>query len=96
MAYTFLKYLGRGKEEWALAATGYVVSIPIFCDSGFVILSPLAKALSSKTRKSVITLGVALAVGLVATHHAVPPTPGPLAVAGIFKVDVGKMMGQDG
>jgi len=92
MAYTFLKYLGRGKEEWALAATGYVVSIPIFCDSGFVILSPLAKALSSKTRKSVITLGVALAVGLVATHHAVPPTPGPLAVAGIFKVDVGKMI----
>lgn len=92
MAYTFLKYLGRGKEEWALAATGYVVSIPIFCDSGFVILSPLAKALSSKTKKSVITLGVALAVGLVATHHAVPPTPGPLAVAGIFKVDVGKMI----
>ncbi|WP_422445665.1 GntP family permease [Thermoanaerobacterium sp. DL9XJH110] len=92
MAYTFLKYLGRGKEEWALAATGYVVSIPIFCDSGFVILSPLAKALSMKTRKSVLTLGVALAIGLVATHHAVPPTPGPLAVAGIFKVDVGSMI----
>ncbi|MCG0277969.1 MAG: GntP family permease [Thermanaeromonas sp.] len=92
MAYTFLKYLGRGKEEWALAATGYVVSIPIFCDSGFVILSPLAKALSSKTKKSILTLGVALAMGLVATHHAIPPTPGPLAVAGIFKVDVGKMI----
>lgn len=92
MAYTFLKYFGEGKEEWALAATGYVVSVPIFCDSGFVILSPLAKALSKKTKKSVLTLGVALAIGLVATHHAVPPTPGPLAVAGIFNVDVGKMV----
>lgn len=92
MAYTFLRYLGRGREEWALAATGYVVSIPIFCDSGFVILAPLAKALSSRTGKSIVTLGVALAVGLVATHHAVPPTPGPLGVAGIFGVDVGVMI----
>ncbi|SHM91382.1 GntP family permease [Caldanaerovirga acetigignens] len=56
----------------------YVISIPIFCDLGFVILSPLTKALSMKTRKSVLTLGVALAIGLVATHQAVPPTPGPL------------------
>ncbi|SDF73594.1 GntP family permease [Sporolituus thermophilus] len=92
MAYTFLKYFGRGKEEWAMASTGYIVSIPIFCDSGFVILSPLAKALSLASRKSILTIGVALAVGLVATHHAVPPTPGPLAVAGIFKVDVGHMI----
>ncbi|GEA14890.1 gluconate permease [Moorella sp. E308F] len=92
MAYTFLKYLGRGKEEWALAATGYVISIPIFCDSGFVILTPLVKALSRSTKKSVLALGVALAAGLVATHSAVPPTPGPLAVAGIFKVDVGMVI----
>ena len=92
MARTFLRYLGRDKEEWALAATGYVVSIPIFCDSGFVILAPIAKALSSRTGKSVVALGVSLAIGLVATHHAVPPTPGPLAVAGIFGVDVGLMI----
>ncbi len=92
MALTFLRLFGKKKEEWAMALTGYVVSIPIFCDSGFVILSPLAKALSRRTGKSVITIGVALAIGLVATHHAVPPTPGPLAVAGIFKVDVGMMI----
>ncbi|MGE5587173.1 MAG: GntP family permease [Clostridia bacterium] len=92
MAKTFLRYLGRDKEEWALAATGYVVSIPIFCDSGFVVLAPIAKALSSRTGRSVVALGVSLAVGLVATHHAVPPTPGPLAVAGIFGVDVGLMI----
>lgn len=92
MADTFLRWFGKGREDAAMAATGYVVSIPIFCDSGFVILSPLAKALSARTGRSVVTIGVALAVGLVATHHAVPPTPGPLAVAGIFNVDLGQMI----
>ena len=92
MALTFLRLFGRGREEWAMAATGYVTSIPIFCDSGYVILSPLAKALSRRTGKSGAALGVALAIGLVATHHAVPPTPGPLAVAGLFHIDLGLMI----
>ncbi|MBQ6075082.1 MAG: GntP family permease [Lachnospiraceae bacterium] len=89
MAYTFLKLFGKGKEEEALAITGFLVSIPIFCDSGFVVLSPIAKALSRTTKKSVISLGVALAAGLVITHSLVPPTPGPLGVCGIFGIDVG-------
>ena len=89
MAYTFLKRFGKGKEEEALALTGFLVSIPIFCDSGFVVLSPIAKALSRATKKSVISLGVALAAGLVITHSLVPPTPGPLGVCGIFGIDAG-------
>lgn len=89
MAYTFLKLFGKGREEMALATTGFVVSIPIFCDSGFVVLSPIAKALSKATKKSVISLGVSLAAGLVITHSLVPPTPGPLGVCGIFGIDVG-------
>ena len=89
MAYTFLKLFGRGREEAALALTGFLVSIPIFCDSGFVVLSPIAKALSRATKKSVIGLGVALAAGLVITHSLVPPTPGPLGVCGIFGIDAG-------
>lgn len=92
LAYTLIKFVGKRREEWAMAIAGYIVSIPIFVDSAFVILNPLVRALSSKTGKSVVTLGVALAVGLVATHHAVPPTPGPLGVAGIFGVDVGLMI----
>lgn len=92
MAYTVVKRLGKRKEEWAMAITGYIVSIPIFVDSAFVILTPLIKALSKKTGKSVVALGVALGVGLIATHHAVPPTPGPLGVAGIYGVDVGLML----
>ncbi len=92
MAYTFLKLFGKGREEEALAFTGFLVSIPIFCDSGFVVLSPITKALSRITRKSVVGLGVALASGLVITHSLVPPTPGPLGVCGIFGVDVGKFI----
>ena len=92
MAQTFLKLFGKGREEEALGITGFLVSIPIFCDSGFVILAPIAKAISKVTKKSVISLGVALAAGLVITHTLVPPTPGPLGVCGIFGVDVGKFI----
>ena len=92
MAHTFLKLFGKKREEEALALTGFLVSIPIFCDSGFVVLSPIAKAISRATKKSVIGLGVALAAGLVITHSLVPPTPGPLGVCGIFGVDVGKFI----
>ena len=89
MAFTFLKLFGKKREEEALCLTGFLVSIPIFCDSGFVVLSPIAKAISKATKKSVIGLGVALAAGLVITHSLVPPTPGPLGVCGIFGIDVG-------
>lgn len=89
MAHTFLKLFGKKREEEALCLTGFLVSIPIFCDSGFVVLSPIAKAISRATKKSVIGLGVALAAGLVITHSLVPPTPGPLGVCGIFGIDVG-------
>lgn len=92
MAHTFLKLFGKKREEEALAITGFLVSIPIFCDSGFVVLAPIAKAISKATKKSVIGLGVALASGLVITHSLVPPTPGPLGVAGIFGIDVGKFI----
>ena len=92
MAQTFIKKLGKGREEIALAITGFLVSIPIFCDSGFVILSPLTKAISRKTKKSTVTLGISLAAGLVITHSLVPPTPGPVGVAGLFGVNVGSLI----
>ena len=92
MAHTFLKLFGKKREEEALALTGFLVSIPIFCDSGFVVLAPIAKAISKATKKSVIGLGTALAAGLVITHSLVPPTPGPIGVCGIFGVDVGKFI----
>ncbi|WP_088052552.1 GntP family permease [Virgibacillus dakarensis] len=92
LAYSLIKFVGQKKEEWAMAIAGYIISIPIFVDSAFVILNPLVKTLSRKTGKSVISIGVALAAGLVITHSLVPPTPGPLGVAGIFGVDIGIMI----
>lgn len=92
MARTFLKLFGKKREAMAMTLTGFLVSIPIFCDSGFVILSPLARALSKKTGRSIVSLGVPLAAGLVITHSLVPPTPGPLGVAGTFSVDVGQFI----
>ena len=92
IAYSLIRWLGQRKEEWAMAVTGYIVSIPIFVDSAFIILYPVAKALAHKSKRSLLTLGVALAGGLMITHSTVPPTPGPLGVAGIFGVDVGAML----
>ena len=92
MAFTFLKLFGKDREEAALAVTGFLVSIPIFCDSGFIILAPLARALSKQTKKSIVTLGIALAAGLVITHTMVPPTPGPVGVAGIYGANVGSVI----
>ncbi len=92
MASSFIKIFGKGKEDIAMAVTGFLVSVPIFCDSGFVVLFPIAKALSATTKKSVITLGLALASGLVITHTVVPPTPGPVGAAGIFGANVGSVI----
>lgn len=92
LAYTLIRWLGRKKEEWAMAAAGFIISIPIFVDSAYVILQPLVKSLARTTGRSVLTLGIALAGGLILTHHAVPPTPGPLGAAGIFGVSIGEMI----
>ena len=92
MALTILKGVGIARAEWVLALSGLLVSIPVFCDSGYVILSELAKEFSRITRKSMVLLGCALGLGLFLTHHLVPPTPGPLAVAGLLGVDIGIMI----
>lgn len=92
MAFSIIKLIGKAKEEWALALTGYVVAIPVFADSGLVILTPLAKSLSRMTGKSVVGLGLAMATGLQLAHVFIPPTPGPLAVAGILEIDMGMMI----
>ncbi|KAB1400892.1 GntP family permease, partial [Salmonella enterica subsp. enterica serovar Schwarzengrund] len=64
----------------------------VFVDSAVVILDPVAKALAERGKRSLRTLGVALAGGLMVTHHTVPPTPDPLGVAGVFNVDIGAVL----
>ena len=85
MALSILKLVGVKNADVVLGLTGFVVSIPVFCDSGFVILSSLAKEFSRLTKKSMVWLGGILGMGLYITHFMVPPTPGPLAVISTFQ-----------
>jgi GntP family gluconate:H+ symporter len=92
LARTFVKLLGRGREHWAMAGTGAVVSIPVFCDSGYVIMNPLARSIARRLNGRYVTLALALGCGMTLTHHLVPPTPGPLGVAGILGADLGGLI----
>ncbi|SJZ36761.1 GntP family permease [Selenihalanaerobacter shriftii] len=89
MANTVLKLVGKTKSALAMSITGAIVSIPVFCDSGFVILSSLNKSLAKKSKVSMATMAVALSSGLYATHTLIPPTPGPIAAAGTLGADLG-------
>ena len=92
LAEVVLKIIGRKRVHEAMAIIGYIVSVPVFADSGFIILSPLNKSLSKKAGLSIAGTGVALILGLTLTHVMVPPTPGPIAAAGILGADVGLVM----
>ena len=89
LAESTLKLVGKKNVPLAMGIIGYIVSIPVFCDSAFVILSPLARALSRKAKISLAASTVALSLGLYATHTMVPPTPGPVAAAGLLGADLG-------
>ncbi|MEW2353987.1 GntP family permease [Spirillospora sp. NPDC029432] len=82
LADAVLKVIGRRHPAIAMSLMGWVVSIPVFCDSGYVVLSPLQRSIARKTGKNPVVLGTALATGLYASHTFVPPTPGPIAAAG--------------
>ena len=93
MANSILKLVGKDRSVLTMGITGYVTGIPVFCDSGFVILSPIARALSAQSGKSLAILATALSGGLYATHCLVPPTPGPIAMAGTLEADLGLTIG---
>ena len=81
IANGLIKSLKNLPLPYAISTIGYFVSIPVFCDAAFVILSNINKTLSKKTENSLVGLSVALSTGLFAPHVLVPPTPGPLAAA---------------
>ncbi len=87
IADVILKLVGKNNPTLAMSFIGGIVSIPVFCDSGFVILSSLKRSLIAKTKTSAVAMSVALATGLFATHTLVPPTPGPIAAAGNLHVE---------
>lgn len=81
MADTVVKLVGKRNPELAMLIMGWIVSIPVFCDSGFVILNPIRKALVRRTGKSSVACTLALSLGLYISHCFIPPTPGPIAAA---------------
>lgn len=89
LAQELLKRFGESNAQWALALTGFIVSIPIFFDVGFIIIVPLVHGLARKTGRSLLYYGIPLVAGLAVTHAFVPPTPGPIAVAELLHADLG-------
>lgn len=92
LAEHILQIVGRRHTPLAMTAAGYFVSIPVFCDSAFILLSPIGRALSRAGGTSAAAGAVALSLGLYATHTMVPPTPGPVGVAGILEADLGLVL----
>lgn len=81
LADMVVKVVGKHHPELAIEIMGWVVSIPVFCDSGFVILDPIRRALVKRTGTSSVAMTVALSAGLYISHVFIPPTPGPIAAA---------------
>lgn len=92
LANTILKLVGKERSGLAMSLTGYLVSIPVFSDSAFVIMSPVARALSARSGVPLVVLAGCLNAGILATHAMVPPTPGPIAAAGVFGADLGMVI----
>jgi len=92
LAHFLINLIGEKRIHWAMGLIGYVVSIPVFADSGFIILNPLNKALTKKAGVSLAGTAIALSMGLLCSHTMVPPTPGPIAAAAIINADLGQVI----
>ncbi|MEL7003545.1 MAG: gluconate:H+ symporter [Bacteroidota bacterium] len=89
LAGYLLQKIGKSNAPWAMVLTGFIVAIPVFFDVAFIILLPVARALSRQTGKSLLLYAIPLLAGLAITHSFIPPTPGPIAVAEILGADLG-------
>ncbi|WP_338195585.1 GntP family permease [Flagellimonas marinaquae] len=92
LANSILKVIGLKRSPLAINLAGFVISIPVYCDSGYIILSSLNRAISKKTGIPALVFAIALATGLYSAHVFVPPTPGPLAAAAILDADLGTVL----
>ena len=82
LADMVVKLVGQRRPELAMLIMGWVVGIPVFCDSGFVVLNSIREARYKKISASPVAMSVALSGGLYSSHVFIPPTPGPIAAAG--------------
>ena len=89
MVNTFISYFGIDNISLSLNLIGLIISIPVFCDAAFILMSSIVKDLSKITKKNIILLSVCLATGLYSAHVFIPPTPGPIAASAIINADIG-------
>ena len=87
LADAIIRIIGEKHPQLAIMLIGWIISVPVFCDSGFIIVNPIRKWLSRKTNFSSVTLTVALSAGLYVSHVFIPPTPGPIATAGLIGLE---------
>lgn len=92
MANYILKKVGEKNAALAISITGFIVGLPVFCDSGFIVLNGLSRSLSKKTGISLVVMSVSLATGLLAVHCLIPPHPGAAAAAATIGVDLGRLI----
>jgi GntP family gluconate:H+ symporter len=92
IAERVLKWVGEKSVNLSLMLSGWILSIPVFGDSTIIMLNPIAKSLSSKSGISYAATIVAVSLGAMASHSLVPPTPGPIATAGILGADLGQVI----
>ena len=89
MVNTFISYFGIDNIPLSLNLIGLIISIPVFCDAAFILMSSIVKDLSKITKKNIILVSVCLATGLYSAHVFIPPTPGPIAASAIINADIG-------
>ena len=92
MANFIMKKTGERKAPLAMSITGFIVGLPVFCDSGYIVLSGLNQSLAKRTGISVVIMATSLATGLYSVHCLIPPHPGAAAAAATIGVDFGRLM----
>ena len=92
MATFIMKKTGEKRASLAMSITGFIVGLPVFCDSGYIVLNGLNQSLAKKTATSVVIMATSLATGLYSVHCLIPPHPGASAAASTIGIDFGRLM----
>ena len=92
IATTVINIVGKKRVPATMGITGFIVAIPVFVDVAYIMLQSITESLSVSSKKNILVVGLSLAAGLTATHALLPPTPGPLAAAGIMEANLGKVI----
>ena len=92
IANYILEHTGEKRAPLAMSITGFIVGLPIFCDSGYIVLSGVNQSLAKRAGISMTIMATSLATGLYSVHCLIPPHPGAAAAASLLQVDYGRLI----